>query len=38
MAPSSWGFAKACQCPKEEDLSQHLESGLLEARLAGSSF
>lgn len=31
MAPSSWGYAKSCQCPKGEGLSQHLDSGQLEA-------
>ena len=38
IAPSSWGCAKTSQGPKGKDLSQHLDSGWLEARSSGNSF
>lgn len=34
----SWGCAKTCQCPKGEDLSQHLDLFWLGARPLGISF
>ena len=38
MAPNSWGCTETCQYPKWDDISQHLDSGWLEARSSCSSF